>query len=277
MCITAFAWQVLPGKPLFLISNRDEFYHREALALAEWVDSQIIAGQDVSSHGTWLGITKQGKWAIITNFREPNTGGIHERSRGLLVTDYLNGTQSPMQFAQSLAAVQDYAGFNLIVGDLQQAVVFSNRGTPPTLLASGVYTLSNGLISDSWPKMERLRLRSMQELLPLAQQVIVPNPVQKTAMANVAEALLDNRILDVAWQLLQDRQQAADEALPHTGISADWEKLLSSVFIQTPMYGTRVSSVLLLEQQGYQFIEKTHVPAREQAVVSKYGYWQKTL
>lgn len=273
MCITAFAWQMLAGKPLFLISNRDEFYHREALPLAEWVNSQIIAGQDVSSHGTWLGISKQGKWAIITNFREPNKGGVHERSRGLLVTDYLNGQLSPMQFANSLSAGQDYAGFNLIVGDLQQAVVLSNRGTAPTLLGSGVYTLSNGLISDSWPKMERLRLRSMQELLPLVQQIMVPNALQETAQ--VAEALLDNRILDVAWQLLQDRQQAADDALPHTGISAEWEKLLSSVFIQTPMYGTRVSSVLLLEQQGYQFIEKTHVPAREQPVIIKTGYWKQ--
>lgn len=267
MCIAAFAWQVLPGNPLFLISNRDEFYYREALPLAEWVDSQIIAGQDVSSHGTWLGINKQGKWAIITNFREPNKGGTHERSRGLLVTDYLNGTQSPMQFAQSLSAVQDYAGFNLVVGDLQQAVVFSNRGTAPTLLGSGVYTLSNGLISDNWPKMERLRLRSMQELLPLLQQALSPES------APHGSVLLDEQVLDVIWQILQDRQQASEEALPHTGISPEWEKLLSSVFIQTPMYGTRVSSLLLLEQQGYQFIEKTHVPELEQPVCLKTGYW----
>lgn len=271
MCITAFAWQVLPDNPLFLISNRDEFYHREALPLAEWVDSQIIAGQDVSSQGTWLGISKQGKWAIITNFREPNTGGVHERSRGLLVTDYLNGSQSPMQFAQSLAAVQDYAGFNLVVGDLQQAVVFSNRGTPPTLLGSGVYTLSNGLISDSWPKMERLRLRSMQELLPRVQQQVAPDYRHAATTS-----LLQDDVLALAWQVLQDEQQANDADLPHTGISADWEKLLSSVFIQTPMYGTRVSSVLLLEKKGYQFIEKTHVPVRAQSVVSKCGYWPDT-
>lgn len=272
MCIAAFAWQVLPGNPLFLISNRDEFYHREALPLAEWVDSNIIAGQDLSSHGTWLGMTKQGRWAILTNFREPNKGGTHERSRGLLVTDYLNGSMSPMQFAHSLSAGQDYAGFNMVVGDLQQAVVFSNRGTPPTLLGSGVYTLSNGLISDSWPKMERLRMRSMQELLPLVQQAVSTQPVQADS-ALACNAPLGDALLDVAWQLLQDAQQARDEDLPQTGISPDLEKLLSSIFIQTPMYGTRVSSVLLLEQQGYQFIEKTHVPSLVQPVSIKNGYW----
>ena len=275
MCIAAIAWQVLPGNPLFLISNRDEFYHREALPLAEWVDSSIIAGQDLSSHGTWLGITKQGRWAILTNFREPNTGGTHERSRGLLVTDYLNGSMSPMQFAQGLSAGQDYAGFNMVVGDLQQAVVFSNRGTPPTLLGSGVYALSNGLISDSWPKMERLRLRSMQELLPLVQQAISAEAVHPEATL-ACNAPLKEELLDVAWQILQDQQQAKDEDLPQTGISPDWEKLLSSIFIQTPMYGTRVSSLLLLEQEGYQFIEKTHVPVLEQPVSIKTGYWQAT-
>lgn len=260
MCIAAFAWQVLPDRPLFLISNRDEFFNREALPLAEWVDSQIIAGQDVVSHGTWLGINKQGKWAIITNFRE--AGGIlpHERSRGLLITDYLNSNLSPMQFARSFSAHQDYAGFNLVLGDLQQAVVLSNRGTEPTLLGSGVYTISNGLINDSWPKMERLRLRTMQEVLPLLQA----QPAHQEVRADVVE---------MVWQVLQDSQKADDEKLPNTGINPEWEKELSSIFIQMPMYGTRVSNLLLLDRQGYQFIEKTQVPVQAEAISQKLGYW----
>ena len=141
MCITALAWQLLPDRPVFMMSNRDEFYARPAAPLGEWVDSCIIAGQDCVSHGTWLGMTKQGKWAVLTNYREPQSAQgqkLHDRSRGLLVTDYLNSDMPPMTFAQKLAAQHSYAGFNLIVGNLEQAVVLSNRGTPPTPLASGL-------------------------------------------------------------------------------------------------------------------------------------------
>lgn len=264
MCIVALAWQMVPDCPVVLLSNRDEFYAREALPLMEWPASQIIAGQDVLSHGTWLGITKQGKWAVITNFREGQSQQSHERSRGLLITDYLNSDLSPMAFAQSLQALPDsancYAGFNLIVGNLEQAVVASNRGTAPTLLPSGLYTLSNGLISDDWPKMERLRLKVMQEFLPLLNY-----KSQKTELS-------DSKI-QTAWDILQHPQQADDHLLPQTGVPFEWEKALSSIFIQLPMYGTRVSNILLMDQTGYEFIEKTHVPEQQQNIVKKLGYW----
>lgn len=263
MCITALAWQILPDRPVFLLSNRDEFYARPAASLGEWVDSGIIAGQDSVSHGTWLGMNKQGKWAVLTNYREPLSSQqqtLHDRSRGLLVTDYLNSDVSPMAFAQQLAAQHRYAGFNLIVGDLSQAVVFSNRGTPPTPLASGLYTLSNGLISEPWPKMERLRLRVTQEILPLM-------------LASKAGQTVSENVINTVWQILSDRIQAEDDALPKTGISPDWEKLLSSIFIQTPMYGTRVSSLLTLDREGYEFVEKTYVPEHIEPVIIKTGYW----
>jgi uncharacterized protein with NRDE domain len=262
MCIVALAWQLIADRPMILLSNRDEFYAREALPLMEWPDSNIIAGQDVQSHGTWLGITKQGKWAVITNFREGQSQQSHERSRGLLITDYLNSDISPMAFAQSLQNQQDaaasYAGFNLIVGNREQAVLISNRGTPPTLLPSGLYTLSNGLISESWPKMEKLRLKVMQEFLPLLNY------------KSQKDQLSDQKI-EAAWQVLQNTQQAEDADLPQTGVPFEWEKALSSIFIELPIYGTRVSNLLILDQLGYEFIEKTHVPAKEQAVVKKVG------
>lgn len=247
MCIAALAWQILPDRPVFLVSNRDEFYARAATPLAEWVDSSIIAGQDSVSHGTWLGMTKQGRWAVITNYREPLGDQSFERSRGLLVTDYLNGDLSPMAFAHSLAAQHCYAGFNIIVGDLKQAVVFGNRGTPPTPLASGLYVLSNGLISEPWPKMERLRLRVMQEVIPM----LLNTP---------AGQAIPSEVVNNTWHILNDHLQADDSALPITGISPDMEKVLSSIFIQTPNYGTRVSSILTLDQLGYEFLEKNHVP-----------------
>ena len=268
MCIAALAWQILPDRPVFLVSNRDEFYARSASPLAEWVDSSIIAGQDCVSHGTWLGMTKQGRWAVITNYREPPSSQPSERSRGLLVTDYLNGDMSPMTFAQSLAVQQRYAGFNIIVGDLQQAVVFGNRGTPPTPLASGLYVLSNGLISEPWPKMERLRLRVMQEVVPM----LLNTPAGQT---------IPNQVVNNTWHILNDHLQADDANLPLTGISPDLEKILSSIFIQTPNYGTRVSSILMLDRVGYEFLEKNHVPKLSERqsfdtdsnVVKKMGYW----
>ena len=263
MCITALAWQLLPDRPVFMMSNRDEFYARPAAPLGEWVDSCIIAGQDCVSHGTWLGMTKHGKWAVLTNYREPQSAQgqkLHDRSRGLLVTDYLNSDMPPMTFAQKLAAQHSYAGFNLIVGNLEQAVVLSNRGTPPTPLASGLYTLSNGLISEPWPKMERLRLRVTQEVLPLM-------------LASKAGQPVPEDVMNTVWHILNDRIQAEDDALPNTGISPDWEKLLSSIFIQTPMYGTRVSSILTLDREGYEFLEKTHVPEQPEPVLIKTGYW----
>ncbi len=276
MCIAALAWQILPDRPVFLASNRDEFYARPATPLAEWVDSPIIAGQDRVSNGTWLGMTKQGRWAVITNYREPSSQEQHERSRGLLVTDYLNSDVSPMAFAQSLAAQHCYAGFNIIVGDLNQAVVFGNRGTPPTPLASGLYVLSNGLISEPWPKMERLRLRMMQEVIPVIRNTPAGQSLAHDAVQNT-------------WQILTDHLQADDAQLPITGISPDLEKVLSSIFIQTPNYGTRVSSILTLDHVGYEFLEKNHVanprpPALSQTlqlaalqpgsdVVKKSGCW----
>lgn len=269
MCIAALAWQLLPERPVFLMSNRDEFYVRAAKPLAEWVDSHIIAGQDCASHGTWLGMTKQGKWAILTNYREPpntnkNHQNTHDRSRGLLVTDYLNSDTSPAKFAKQLAAQHSYAGFNLVLGDLQQAIVFSNRGTPPTPLASGLYTISNGLIGNPWPKMERLRLRVMQEILPLMCHIQAGEPIPED-------------VIQAAWHIMSDRIQAEDEQLPITGISPDWEKVLSSIFIQTPMYGTRVSSILTLDTHGYEFVEKTHVPERDEPVTQKLGFWTNQI
>lgn len=247
MCIAALAWQLLPDRPVFIASNRDEFFERQATPLAEWVDSNIIAGQDCVSNGTWLGMTKQGKWAVITNFREQPPQQEYERSRGLLVTDYLNSDLAPMAFAQSLAAQNCYAGFNIIVGDLKQAVVFGNRGTPPTPLASGLYVLSNGLISEPWPKMERLRLRMMQEVMPLMLNLPVDQP-------------LPSEVINSTWQILSDDLQANDAELPMTGIKPEIEKVLSSIFIELPTYGTRVSSIITMDSMGYEFLEKNHVP-----------------
>ena len=237
MCIVVFAWQTVPNKPLVLFGNRDEFYHRDAAPLAAWSDSPIIAGRDLQSGGTWLGITAAGRWAIITNFRRKENPPENAITRGALVADYLNGDSEPLTYLQSVNPAQ-YAGFNLIVGTLTDAAIIGNRGTPPQSLPAGIHTLSNALIDTEWPKTKRL-LQGFRALdLTANEDVLVTR----------------------GFDLLNDETKASTADLPNTGIGVEMEEVLSSIRIDSPIYGTRVSSVLLLGGEGYTFAEKTLRP-----------------
>ncbi|MHA3104242.1 NRDE family protein [Acinetobacter sp. ANC 3791] len=241
MCIVALAWQVVEGLPICLLSNRDEFYIRPTQSLRHWQDSQVIAGQDLQSGGTWMGITETGRWAVITNYRDASDQRTYPTSRGEIVADYLASNLPPIRFAQQLEQrQQDYAGFNLIVGDRQQAVYMSNRGEAPQVLAHGVYVMSNGLMSEYWAKTQHLRQRFVQEFLPLL------------ALPEVSESDLQQ----VAWDILEDQRQRLPEQLPQTGIAHELEQLLSSTFIASPNYGTRCSNFLRCFQQHVVWLEK---------------------
>ncbi len=242
MCIVALAWQGLTDTPLCLISNRDEFYRRPTAALAAWPQSPILAGQDLESGGTWMGVTQSGRWAVITNYRDANDVREYPTSRGHIIQAFLESEQTPIRFAQALEKQQcEYAGFNLFVGDTTQAVYMSNRGEAPQALVKGVYVVSNGLMSDPWEKTARLRKRFTQEFLPMLQL-----PDLATADLNAA-----------AWDILQDERKVAPELLPQTGISLEMEALLSSTFIQSPMYGTRCSNFLRMQVHQFTWLEKT--------------------
>ena len=256
MCIVAFAWHVLDGLPLCLISNRDEFYHRPASQMHAWQDSPIIAGQDLQSGGTWMGITAQGRWAIITNFRDGQDKTQYPTSRGHLIQNFLSSQQTPIRFAQQLEKHQrDYAGFNLFVGDRNQAVYMSNRGEAPQVLAKGVYVVSNGLMSEPWEKTRHLRKRFTQELLPLLQ---------------LSKAQQQDYDLHYAvWDILQDQRKVAIAQLPQTGIGIEMEQLLSSTFIQSPVYGTRCSNFLRLSETDWHWIEKTQYGEQDQQLIEK--------
>lgn len=243
MCIVAFAWQVIPNLPLALISNRDEVYHRPTQALSEW--QGIFAGRDLQSGGTWLGVSKTGRWAVITNYRDGHDKRQYLTSRGTLVQQFLHGNDVPIRYLQQLEPQQhDYAGFNLIVGDQQQVAYMSNRGESPQCLAQGVYVVSNGLMSEHWAKVEHLRTRFTQEWLTLAQ-----------ARAT-QETMLDESLLTATWNILQDTRQQTDDKLPNTGVGLTWERLLSSTFIQSEHYGTRCSNILMMSPQHLEWIEK---------------------
>ena len=253
MCIVALAWQVLTDTPLCLLSNRDEFYRRPTAALAAWPQSQIVAGQDLESGGTWMGITPSGRWAVITNYRDANDVREYPTSRGHIIQAFLESEQTPIRFAQALEKQQcEYAGFNLFVGDTTQAVYMSNRGEAPQVLAKGVYVVSNGLMSDPWEKTARLRKRFTQEFLPMLQL-----PDLATAELNAA-----------AWDILQDERKVASELLPQTGISLEMEALLSSTFIQSPLYGTRCSNFLRMKGRQWLWQEKSQQGTTQGEVVS---------
>ncbi len=241
MCIVALAWQVLEQTPICLLSNRDEFYARPTIQLHLWENTPIIAGQDLQSGGTWMGVTASGRWAIVTNFRDGQDKKTYDTSRGALVEDFLLSDLTPIRFAQQLEQKQQqYAGFNLFMGDQTQAVYTSNRGEAPQVLAKGVYVVSNGLMSEHWEKTAQLRKRFTQELLPMLQD-------------NANQDDIEN----AAWDILEDERQVIPELLPATGISAEMEQLLSSTFIQSPVYGTRCSNFLNMRNQQWNWLEKT--------------------
>ncbi len=242
MCIVAIAWQVLNNRPLCMISNRDEFYHRPASTIRAWPNSPIIAGQDLQSNGTWMGVTPSGRWAVVTNFREGQNKAVYPTSRGHLIQAFLASDKTPIRFAKEIEKVQcDYAGFNLFLGDQTQAVYMSNRGEAPQVLPKGVYVVSNGLMSDDWEKTRHLRKRFTQEFLPMLQH-------DDTPQADIEYAV---------WDILEDERKIIPTLLPETGIAIEMEELLSSTFIQSPVYGTRCSNFLSLKHQHFEWLEKT--------------------
>ena len=236
MCLILLSWQH-PSHTLLMAANRDEFYQRPSQTAGFWKDHpQILAGKDLKEGGTWLGITKSGRFAAITNYRAPDKR-TYSKSRGQLTKDFLSGRQSPKEYAKTIALdSEQYAGFNLLIGSTTQLVYCSNRH-PDFFwrpLSPGLYGLSNHLLDTEWPK------------------VITGKQGMNNVINNKQEA-------GNLFELLKNNQQAKSENLPNTGVGQLLEELLSPIFISSPNYGTRTSTVLkidkdkqvLLEEQNY--------------------------
>lgn len=252
MCIVALAWHVLDEIPLCLISNRDEFYHRPSSQIHLWKQSPIVAGQDLQSGGTWMGITPSGRWAIVTNFRDATDQKSYPTSRGHLIQRFLESELTPIRYAKAIEKVQcDYAGFNLFLGDTKQAVYMSNRGEAPQILAQGVYVVSNGLMTEHWEKTKHLRKRFTQEFLPMLQH----------------RATSESDIVFTGWDILEDQRKIIPALLPNTGIAPEMEELLSSTFIQSEVYGTRCSNFLRLTDDEWVWKEKTQQGSLKNEIV----------
>lgn len=237
MCLVLFAYEVHPSYRLIVAANRDEFYERPTAAASFWRDAPgVLAGRDLLHGGTWLGVTRGGRFAAVTNYREPlaKLGGA--RSRGALVTDFLKGRESPEEYTRGLAAgAGAYNGFNLLAGDGQSLYYFSNRGGAPSRLAPGVYGLSNRLLDTPWPKVVR----------------------GKRALAEVVaggDALAPEAVIEILF----DRVRGSDAELPDTGVGVEVERLLSPLFIVGEGYGTRCSTVVLAGREGrLTFVERS--------------------
>jgi uncharacterized protein with NRDE domain len=228
MCLLAFAWRVHPQYPLVLAGNRDEFHDRPAEAARWWDEPEgILAGRDLQAGGSWLGVNRGGRFAVVTNYREPGVATSGRRSRGELVVAFLASSEPVVDWLDALNRRQDeYGGFNLIIGDGEQLHYLSNRGEDRRFLDPGIYGLSNHRLDTPWPKVA-------------------------TARAGLQRLVERDRVrCEELFQLLADRTPAAESELPDTGVPLQWERLLSSVFIVDPRYGTRVSTVVLIGTDG---------------------------
>lgn len=234
MCLILVAWRAHADYPLVLAANRDEFHARGAAPAAWWQAPEILAGRDLSAGGTWLGVARDGRFAALTNYRDPTRPQRDAPSRGQLVPAALSGRLPVEQQLQRLRRTAgNYNAFNLIFSDGERLAVFESVPEDGRVLAPGVYALSNHLLDTPWPKVI----------------------AAKSALSAALARLPDERSL---LELLRDERQADDARLPRTGVSLPWERLLSSAFIRAPEYGTRCSSIVLMDRHGgVQFSEWT--------------------
>jgi len=242
MCLYIFAYKTHPDYPLILAGNRDEFYDRPTAPLHFWPDyPHVLGGRDFERKGTWLGMTRQGRIAALTNFRDGTPPKRKGFSRGLLVSNFLTGTLSPEPYLEKLSRdAADYPGFNLVVGDALGLWYFSNRHSAIQELKPGVYGLSNHLLNTAWPKLSRAR-SAFESIF------------KKKTVVHINDYI----------QILSDQKKVSDNALPQTGVDLDLERLLASIFVTSPDYGTRSSSVILVNRKGdATFFEQTWQPAR---------------
>lgn len=253
MCLIVLGWKVHHDYSLVVAANRDEWRERPTARLHWWdhesaqADSEyslarhceyspaaakgavrtgILAGRDLKDGGTWMGVTAGGRFAALTNFRDPRSVKPGAPSRGGLVREFLESTASPSEYSQALAErMQDFNGFNLLVGDRDELWWMSNRGGAPMALPPGVHGLSNGLLNEPWPK------------------VLLAKSRLSVALRNGADE-------ETLWALLADDAAAPDDALPDTGVGLDWERRLSPALIRGDLYGTRSSAILKMNGEG---------------------------
>jgi uncharacterized protein with NRDE domain len=244
MCLILLAWNARREHPLILAANRDEFFARATRPAEPWPESPtVIGGRDLEKGGSWLAVSASGRLAAVTNFRDSARRRGGQRSRGLLVSDFVLSDLGPSSFLMDLRARRDiYDGFNLLVAAGGELLHYSNVSDEITAVAAGVHGVSNHLLDTPWPKVER----------------------GKQTLARLLDGTgdLGAKLFDA----LADTHSPPDEELPSTGVSLEWERALGRAFIRTPVYGTRASTVVLMERSGqFTFLERNFAASGEAA------------
>jgi uncharacterized protein with NRDE domain len=233
MCLILIAWRSTPEFPLVIAANRDEF-HARAAEPAHWWPSEpkILAGRDLQAGGTWLGMTRSGRFAALTNYRDPEQRRPNTPSRGMLVTSILDSADNTLEVLQRLQQQgASYNGFNVLFSDGERLGIYESMSGAGRELGPGIYGLSNHLLDTPWPKVQ-------------------------AAKSRLSAALADLPDTHSALALLRDAELAPDHSLPQTGMDVEWERLLSSAFIRSPTYGTRCSTVVNVDRAGHACFEE---------------------
>ncbi|MGG3561876.1 NRDE family protein [Neobacillus rhizosphaerae] len=235
MCLILFAYKVHPKYKLIVAANRDEFYQRPTAPIHYWEDNPaILAGRDLEKMGTWMGVTSAGRFAALTNYRNPKEVTTGKQSRGELVEDALNFEGDMKKYMQGLVSRnQQYPGYNLLAGDTKELYYYSNIGQQLQKLEPGIYGVSNHLLNTEWPKVKS----------------------GKDGLSQIIHGESEN-LVEKLMILLQNTDPAPDEQLPTTGVSLEWERMLSPLFIESDHYGTRSSTVLLMSEEDLEYVER---------------------
>ena len=242
MCIAVFQWNPDAETPLLLAANRDEHFERPTRSMHWWPQGNVLAGVDLKADGAWLGVTRRGRFALITNIRNPALRKTEAPSRGKIVRRYLEETQSASEFVSALAAtVAHYEGFNVLCGSLgkneERELWFLNSvEATPRLLDAGLYALSNASLDTEWPKITRIK------------------DGFRHALAERDLTAQNERL----FRLLANTTQVADRDLPQTGVPLEWERKLSSISVRREGYGTRASTVLRVSRERAEIVELNH-------------------
>lgn len=252
MCLLVAAYRCHPEFPLIVAANRDEFFRRPAAAANYWNDHpDVLAGRDLEQGGTWMGVSKHGRFAALTNVRDPKYFRNVAKSRGVIVAKFLFGDDSPKQYLENLAQESDdFNGFNLIVGTTDELYYFNSVTKKTSALGAGIHGLSNDQLDTPWPKVIR-------------------------AKNNMALALRQNAesLENPLFSMLRDNTVAPDSDLPDTGVGLEKERWLSPIFIRTNEYGTRCSTLLLARRDGeIQYIERSFDTASDAQSLRRFSF-----
>lgn len=251
MCLIVFAYEYHPKYRLVLAANRDEYFERPTLRAGFWRDNPtVLAGRDLQSGGTWLGVTTTGRLAAVTNYRDPEWHVPEPLSRGFLAADYLTGNIPPAEYREYLkTSGYRYDGFNILFGDRSGMFYYSNRSLAENTVSSGIHGLSNHLLDTPWPKVATAKERF--------------------------ESLLSNGTEEpeAFFTALADRTPFPDDTLPDTGVGIKRERLLSSLFVTSTTYGTRYTTLIFIDRENrLRFMERCHDPQCSRNATSEFSF-----